>query len=167
MTRHITFGRWPLTDPPTADIRDQDADRAFDLFFELLEELGAAGVSTVAELALSRSYSLRWIKRLAETSALRVINCKIPYTMSIERFRNRLSSSAARWAHPDGLRLLEMEKGTFAWDDLQPDSLPVKQLITVDTSNGYCPSLDGILKRIEHLSLRPQTAGIADKKNET
>ncbi|NEE17588.1 hypothetical protein G3M58_65395 [Streptomyces sp. SID7499] len=77
------------------------------------------------------------------------MRCTTSSTLAQERIVDRARSSAHRSAHADQEFLDAISEGKFSYDRFKPISLSVPTL-TVDTSNGYQPSVQYIGDFLKH-----------------
>ena len=80
---------------------DELTVRTLSTFFQVLELLLAAGVTTVAEAAFQDRVWRPRLQLLAELADIRVVHCRIPADLAWARIRQRHNESPARRAHPD------------------------------------------------------------------
>ncbi|MEU1088408.1 AAA family ATPase [Streptomyces sp. NPDC005576] len=129
------------------DYRSGGADpfnyRTLDVFFEVMATLLRARVTVVVEAAFQDDLWKRGLEPLSEIARIRVVRCTTSSALAQERIVERARSSAHRSAHADQELLDAISEGKFSYDRFEPISLSVPTL-TVDTSNGYQPSVQHI-----------------------
>ncbi|MGW8885952.1 hypothetical protein [Streptomyces sp. NPDC055749] len=76
-------------------------------------------------------------------SQIRVVRCITPSVVARDRIVRRAEDPAYRAAHADQELLDAIASGRFSYTKFKPISLDMPTL-TVNTSNGYRPSLDDI-----------------------
>ncbi|SBW26608.1 hypothetical protein FDG2_4983 [Candidatus Protofrankia californiensis] len=111
-----------------------------DAFFGVLKVLLQAGVTVVAEAAFQDRLWRPNLEPLTDFAQIRVIRCTTPAAIAHDRIAHRAQDSAHRTAHADHDLLEAIAAGEHSLDSFVPISLDVPTL-TVDTSNGYSPSL--------------------------
>lgn len=117
--------------------------RTLDVFFEVMATLLRARVTVVAEAAFQDDLWRSGLEPLSEIARIRVVHCTTSSTLAQERIVERAKNSAHRSAHADQEFLDAISDGKFSYDRFKPISLSVPTL-TVDTSNGYQPSVQHI-----------------------
>ena len=123
---------------------DDVARQVYETYFEIIGLLVSRDITLVAEAAFQ--YPL-WVHGLEPIQAgvdMRIVQCRVPLDLLLERAAGRLRQDPGRGRfHPDGAFLASLERGEVAirdWD-LGPLGAP---MLTVDTSDGYRPSLGEI-----------------------
>jgi predicted kinase len=116
----------------------------YGTFFEILEFLLTKQITLVAEAAFQHHLWAPPLERLSQISEIKIIICMVDPYLARSRFVQRGLSDPNRLRfHGDwGVRAaqegIELPPGNY-----DPPLLPIPKL-EVDTSNGYCPSLDDI-----------------------
>ncbi|WP_309228183.1 AAA family ATPase [Streptomyces lunaelactis] len=114
-----------------------------EAFFAVLKVLLQAGVTVVAEAAFQDRLWRPNLEPLAGLAQIRVIRCTTPATVAHDRIVQRAQESAHRAAHGDHDLLEAIAAGDHSLESFVPISLDVPTM-TVDTSNGYSPSIQDI-----------------------
>ncbi|MBB4956918.1 P-loop nucleotide/nucleoside kinase family protein [Micromonospora polyrhachis] len=117
--------------------------RALPAFFQVLELLLAAGVTTVAEAAFQDRLWRPYLQPLGELADIRVVHCQLPARTAWGRIQQRRNESPTRRAHADAY-LIEQHVHAAGHDSFDRVRLDVPEL-EVDTSDGYRPGLDQIV----------------------
>lgn len=117
--------------------------RTLPTFFEVLELLLNAGVTTVAEAAFQDRIWRPRLQLLGEIANIRVVHCQVTAETALARIRRRQAENPARRAHADA-HLSDREVHAAGHDGFQRVQLDVPEL-TVDTSDDYRPGLDEIV----------------------
>jgi predicted kinase len=118
--------------------------RAVEVMYEMGRRYAEAGVSIVVECAFRVDISGSELAEMTHGVDVCSVLCQCPPVLARERFEQRsISDSGRRRAHPDRQILDLMRSDEFPWDLYAPVDLGQRAL-TVDTSNGYDPSLDAI-----------------------
>jgi predicted kinase len=117
--------------------------RTLPAFFQVLELLLSAGVTTVAEAAFQDRLWRPRLQPLGEIADIRVVHCQVVAETALARIRRRLEENPARRAHADSF-LGDGEVHAVGHDGFDRVRLDVPQL-EVDTSDGYRPGLDEIV----------------------
>jgi predicted kinase len=116
----------------------------YSTFFEILEFLLSKQITLVAEAAFQHRLWAPPLERLSQISQIKIIVCTVAPHLARSRFIQRGLSDPNRLRfHGDqGARAaqqgIELPLGNY-----DPPLLPIPTL-EVDTSDGYCPSLDDI-----------------------
>jgi predicted kinase len=114
--------------------------RTLPTFFQVLELLLSAGVTTVAEAAFQDRIWRPRLTPLAELADIRVVHCHVTAETALERIRRRHTENPARRAHTD-TSLINPHEHTAGHDGFRRVQLDVPE-IEVDTSGDYRPGLD-------------------------
>lgn len=112
-------------------------------FFDVLIVLARSGVSAVAEAAYQDKLWSPNLARVAEHAEIRVIHCTAPQQVLHDRIAHRFEHDPHRRAHDDASLLAEITAGTRTAASFVSVSMDVTQM-TVDTTDGYEPSLDAL-----------------------
>ncbi len=122
---------------------DQLTNRTFPVFFQILELLLQAGVTTVAEAAFQDHVWRPRLEPLASLAAIRIVHCTVPPEVAFRRTQQRARDNPLRRAHadpgPNDQASYHAAHRAFARPALDTPSLEV------DTTDGYRPPLDQIL----------------------
>jgi len=115
------------------------------VFFNVLRQLLAAGVTLVAEAAFQDKLWRPNLQPLLHLAQLRVIQCVVDADLAQARATRRLADNPHRAAHDDRTNLTpdgtaaRYSPGTFGWMTLPAPTLHV------DTTTGYTPLLPDIV----------------------
>jgi predicted kinase len=123
---------------------DPLTQRTFPLFFEVLELLLKSGVTVVAEAAFQDFNWKRGLEPLQGLADLRIVQCTADVGVAHARTLRRLTDLATRRAHADAQGPKTLEEARKHYDSFLRLSLPVPT-ITVDTTDGYDPSLEEVV----------------------
>lgn len=138
---HADGGKTPAWGAPIAT-------RSFGIFFETLRQMLTNGVTVVAEAAYRRGLSERDLLPLVELAETRLVLCEVADETARNRFAERAATDRVRrLSHPDHEVLKAIDRGELRLDDFGRLELPIPTL-TVDTTNGYDPSLEQIVEFI-------------------
>ncbi|MBP2324695.1 putative kinase [Kibdelosporangium banguiense] len=113
-----------------AEPRDELTARTFPVFFEVLELLLWAGVTTVAEAAFQDRLWRPELTRLSDLAEIRIVHCVVPAEVA----QTRVATRGARPAHR-GVPVIA------GFDRVSVDA----PWIEVDTTDGYVPALGEIV----------------------
>lgn len=117
--------------------------RTLPTFFQVLELLLTAGVTTVAEAAFQDRLWRPYLRPLGGLADLRVVHCQISAEMAWDRIQQRQGESPIRRAHADAY-LIDQQMHAAGHDSFDRVRLDAPE-IEVDTSDGYRPGLDEIV----------------------
>jgi predicted kinase len=126
---------------------DELTMRTLPTFFQVLEVLLSAGVTTVAEAAFQDRLWRPNLLRLAGLADIRVVHCQVSAETARTRIQRRQDEDATRRAHADTHLLTRRAHGT-EHDGFDRVRLDVPEIV-VDTTADYRPSLDDIKTFIE------------------
>jgi predicted kinase len=118
---------------------DELTARTLPVFFNTLELLVRAGVTTVAEAAFQDHVWRPRLESLLDLARLRIVNCVVDPDLALRRIWQRAQDNPLRRAHADPGP--ERPSGPPAFTRI---SLDVPSL-EVDTADGYRPGLDQIV----------------------
>jgi predicted kinase len=129
------------------------APKTFELFFETLSLLLKSGSSVVGEAAFVAHVAEEELRPLVEVSDCRIVECSTAPEIAMARFRMRMNDPVRRAAHPDEEVFDSMKRRTFPWHDyrFRSDGVPV---LRVDTTDGYDPALETILRFVRGSGVR-------------
>jgi predicted kinase len=128
-----------------------------DAFYAIIETALRLGVSVVAELSFRRGLDEPRLRPLQAIARVVNVHCDVPTRLAVERFGARetgpreqfrqtwLRHRPDRRPSPGALHYYEqMKAGDFDWSIFAPLDLDVSRL-TVDTTDGYAPSVDAVV----------------------
>lgn len=118
---------------------DELTQRTLPVFFSVLRLLVEAGASVVAEAAFQHEIWRSHLAPLAELADIRIVQCHA----DPETARRRLLGRGSRRAHADA-----SVGGATYYAEFRRVALAVPS-IDVDTTSGYVPSLDEILRFLD------------------
>lgn len=122
---------------------DELTRRTLPTFFQVLQLLLRAGVTTVAEAAFQDRVWRPRLQPLGEIANIRVVHCQVTAETALARIRRRREENPARRAHADS-SLRDRAVHALGHDGFDRVQLDVAEL-EVDTSNDYRPGLDEIV----------------------
>ncbi|HEY9291930.1 MAG TPA: AAA family ATPase [Microlunatus sp.] len=120
-----------------AETSDPLTRRTYPLFFDCVRLLLAGGVTVVAEAAFQHKLWVQGLTPLQGLAEVRVLRCRTPDEILLERRHRRLAEVATRSAHADS----DVLQALPAWDAIHLD-VPT---LDVDTTDEYRPALDAIV----------------------
>jgi predicted kinase len=119
--------------------------RTVPLFFEVLRELLAGGVTVVAEAAFQDHVWKPRLEPLSELAQLRIVQCHVDHAVSFERaVRRGAENTHHRRAHGDSTIGKQAEDWARAFESFDRLSISAPSL-DVDTTDGYAPDLARIV----------------------
>jgi predicted kinase len=121
--------------------------RTLPTFFQLLEVLLSAGVTTVAEAAFQDRVWRPHLQPLRGLADIRVVHCQVTAETAEARIQRRQDEDPTRRAHAD-THLINRLARAANHDGFDRVKLDVPE-IDVDTSNGYRPTVDEIVAFLE------------------
>jgi hypothetical protein len=125
------------------------------VFFDVLTTLLTAGVTLVAEAAFQDRLWRPNLEPLTGVADIRVIRCTTPAATAQDRMAQCAAGNSHRSAHGDQRLLAAIADGRHFIDSFISISLHLPTL-TVDTSDGYQPSIPEILTFARGAALDPQ-----------
>ena len=126
--------------------RDELTMRTLPLFFGVIRLLLDGGVTVVAEAAFVDGRWRDGLSPLRDDVAVRVIRCRVPADVSFQRAGLRAASSEQRRrAHGDSTMNKQLSDWESAFADFEYASLGAPA-IDVDTTKGYAPDLEAVLR---------------------
>lgn len=121
----------------TAAPGDELTSRTLPVFFDVLELLIRAGVTTVAEAAFQDHVWRPRLEPLLGQAEIRIVHCAVDPDLAWRRILRRAQDHPLRRAHADAVS--EGVSRAFTRVDMDVPSLEV------DTADGYRPGLDQIV----------------------
>jgi hypothetical protein len=119
---------------------DELTNRTLPTFFDVLELLLKAGVTTVAEAAFRDRLWRPALEPLQRLATIRLVHCVLDPDVALERSLRRRRDDPVRRAHADpGPEQRELGHKPFERVSIDAPS------IEVDTTNGYEPDLETIV----------------------
>jgi predicted kinase len=135
---------------------DELTARTLPVFFGVLELLLRAGVTTVADAAFQDHVWRPCLERLRDRAQLRVVHCLVPHEVAFRRVLQRGQDSPVRRVHADPRP--GHDPGGFARDRDAFERVSVAApWMEVDTTDGYRPGLDEIVKFVNGPQANAQT----------
>lgn len=128
--------------PPTGD--DPLNRTALAAFFDVLTVLLKAGTTTVAEAAFQDRLWWPNLEPLTGLADIRIIRCTVHAPTAHTRIVDRATTDTHRSAHADNGLLEAITAGKSPIETFVPITIGLPTL-TVDTTNGYRPSLADII----------------------
>ncbi len=122
---------------------DELTKRTFPLFFDVLERLVRNGVTVVAEAAFQDHLWKPKLEPFRELASLVVVQCRTDPETAAGRVAGR-----SRTAHADAAFIDDLASGRGSYDDFVRLDLDVPT-IDVDTTSGYEPGLDEIVRFVK------------------
>ncbi len=124
---------------------DELTARTLPVFFGVVELLLQAGVTTVAEAAFQDRVWRPRLEALRGLADLRVVHCVVAAEVALRRDLQRSTANPVRWVHvgprPDR-DVTEFVRQHEAFDRVSVEA----PWIEVDTSSGYLPEFDEIVR---------------------
>ena len=117
--------------------------RTLPTFFEVLELLLGAGVTTVAEAAFQDGVWRPRRQTLRGLADIRILHCRVTAETARARIHRRQDEDPTRRAHADGRRI-DQRTHAAKHDGFQRVRLDAPEL-EVDTTDDYRPTLDEIV----------------------
>ena len=122
---------------------DELALRTLPTFFQVLELLLSAGVTTVAEAAFQDRLWRPHLQPLCELADIRIVHCRVTAEAARARILRRQDENPTRRAHTDA-HLISQQAHAAGHDGFHRVQLGVPE-IEVDTSDDYRPTIDEII----------------------
>ncbi|MET7419954.1 AAA family ATPase [Dactylosporangium sp. NPDC005555] len=139
----IKEGMVHATDNFTAALGDELNLRTLPTFFQVLELLLRAGVTTVAEAAFQDRLWRPHLQPMRGLADIRIVHCQVTAETARTRIHYRQSDNPTRRAHAD-THLISQQAHAAGHDSFHRVELDVPE-IDVDTSDNYRPTLDDIV----------------------
>lgn len=125
---------------------DAVARRVYVIFFEVVRLFVDGGITVVAEAAFQHRLWAPKLEELRHLARIRVIHCTVETEIARERIGRRAEADPLRRAaHPDAELLSRIADGQVSLAAFEPLRMDVPTL-SVDTSDGYRPGLDEIVR---------------------
>ena len=118
---------------------DELTTRTLPVFFEVLDLLLRAGVTTVAEAAFQDRVWRPGLERVRDLARIRIVHCVVSDEVAMRRRLRRAEEDPLRGVHADPRRGDPVAPHRF--DRVSVDA----PWIEVDTSDGYTPQLSDIV----------------------
>lgn len=128
---------------------DELTQRTLPTFFQVLELLLSAGVTTVAEAAFQDLVWRPHLQPLRELADIRILHCHVTAETARTRIQRRQGENPTRNAHAD-THLINHQTHAASHDGFHRVQLDVPE-IEVDTSDDYRPDLDEIIAQLDRL----------------
>jgi predicted kinase len=122
---------------------DEPTSRTLPTFFQVLELLVRAGVTTVAEAAFQDRVWRPYLHSLGDLADIRLVHCHVASEVAWDRIRRRQDENSTRRAHA-GAYGTDREAHAARHDSFDWVQLDVPAL-GVNTSDGYRPGLGEIV----------------------
>ena len=139
----IKEGMVHATDNFAAEPGDDLNLRTLPTFFQVLELLLSAGVTTVGEAAFQHRLWRPHLQPLRRLADIRIVHCQVTAETARVRIHRRQSENPTRRAHAD-THLISQQTHADGHDSFHRVELDVPE-IDVDTSDNYRPTLDEIV----------------------
>jgi predicted kinase len=125
------------------------ASASFAAFYAVVSSLLQSGESVIAETNFGRGLAERSVQPLLERARGAAIYCYVPRALSVSRFQERAVRRDRHWFFRDDLQLERLKRGEVVepWETALPMDLDTP-LSCVDTSDGYDPDFESILRFI-------------------
>jgi len=128
---------------PTAG--DPLTRRTFSVFFDILEMLVDAGVTVVAEAAFQDRLWRAGLEPVLDRADVRIVNCTTDAATARARITaRRVEGEPGRTAHVEIVDLDKLDEAFASFERLS-FAAPI---IEVDTTDGYLPEIDQIVRFI-------------------
>jgi predicted kinase len=128
---------------------DELTMRTFPVFFDVVEMLLRAGVTTIAEAAFQDHLWRPRLEALRGLAQLRIVHCVVGNEVAFQRVLRRAQGNPVRRAHADprpGHDVADFVRQRNAFDRVSVQA----PWIEVDTTDGYQPGLDEIARFVNH-----------------
>lgn len=126
--------------------------QVYDAFFQAIELLLRNGITLVAEAAFQHKLWQPKLEPLQTIADMRLIVCSIAPAIARTRFVERDLSDTERRSYHGGTGTQSIGANTkMLINTYQPPQLEAVPLLTVDTSDGYKPTLE----QIKNFALQP------------
>lgn len=122
---------------------DDLTGRTLPVFFDVLDLLLRAGVTTVAEAAFQDHVWRPRLERLAGLADLRIVHCRVDAAVARDRIARRAAGLPSRRAHAP-LDVSDAGAHAMAHQGFRSVALAAPAL-EVDTTEGYRPGLDEVV----------------------
>jgi hypothetical protein len=115
----------------------------FDAFYRTAAALLRDGVSVIAKASSRRGLDEARLRPLVGMARAAQVHCLVPVDVAAERFLSREPTRRRRSSL--GEIPAQMQRGAFDWSPFEPLEPGVPRL-AVDTSDGYRPGVDEIIR---------------------
>jgi predicted kinase len=126
---------------------DELTARTLPVFFSILELLLRAGVTTVADAAFQDHVWRPRLEPLRAVARLRIVHCLVASEIAFQRAVQRSEESPVRRVHADPEPDCDLADFARRRDAFERVSVAAPW-IEVDTTDGYLPGLDDIVRFI-------------------
>jgi predicted kinase len=142
----ITEALADIVRPPSRDEMEPIRQASFRAFYTLVAGHLARGTGVVCETNFQRGVAEGELRPIIAHARSVLINCSVDRELSVRRFIERFEWGERHWCYFDEERIDELQagRGLEAWDRAEPLDLDVPTL-TVDTTDGYNPSLNAVV----------------------
>jgi predicted kinase len=141
-TLHDAAGSMPTF---TRELSKTYGRQSIALLYTIAHELLATGVSCIVEAYFLPTLAAKDLAPLAMISRVRQVHCAVPAEVSIARYQRRFEAGLRHPVHLDREAAQERAMDPIPGSDLVPIPIDVP-LLSVDTRDGYFPSLAAILE---------------------
>lgn len=124
---------------------DELTMRTFPVFFDVVELLLRAGVTTIAEAAFQDHVWRPRLEPLRGLAQLRIVHCVVGHEVAFRRVSRRTQGNPVRRVHADpqpGHDVADFVRQRNAFDRVSVQA----PWLEVDTTDGYQPGLDEIAR---------------------
>lgn len=137
-----------IADSIPASDRDESrrlGDAAYRVLFRIVARLVDSGTGVVLESNFERGRAEAELVSLVAKSRAILVQCSVPDTLALERYRGRARAGTRHTVHKDDVVIDAWSRGIRSDHGALDLGIPV---ITVDTSDGYEPSLPEVVAAV-------------------
>ena len=135
--------------PFTRELSKTYGRQSIALLYAIVDELLASGVSCIMEAFFLPELAAKDLEPLMAISHVRQIHCTAPPDVSIARYWRRFEAGLRHPVHLD--REAALERASDPLSESALTAIPIEApLLSVDTRNGYTPSLADIVAFCQH-----------------